>query len=160
MGTENRIAGHGCRAFSENVCSQSAAIRVLIADDHAVVRAGFSTVCQDAGLTVVGLAKNDEEILKVVRDSVVDVLLLDVRIDRFIEVGDLIQKFGPRARVIALSSFEPDDLVCIAVEAGAVGFLLKDSSRSHIVETIEAVYADENCLPRWIGARIAEKKAR
>jgi DNA-binding NarL/FixJ family response regulator len=152
------MAGRGCRIGSENVSCNP--IRILIADDHAVVRAGFSAVCEEAGLAVVGLAKNDEEVLQILRGLVVDVLLLDVRIDPFTQVGDLIRRFGCRARVIALSSFEPDDLVCRAVEAGAAGFLLKDSSRSHIVETIEAVYVNEDSLPTWVHARIAEKRSR
>jgi two-component system, NarL family, response regulator len=140
--------------------SGSTSIRVLIADDHAVVRAGFQSVCESEGLAVVGLARNNEEILQCLRDSAVDVILLDVRMESAIAILPRIQEIDLQARVIALAAFEPDEQVCGAVEAGAVGFLLKDSSRSQIVEAIETVYVGEKCLPFWILARIAERRAR
>ncbi|SRR6266496_1710680 len=158
MGTVNGVRAN--RTFSEKAYSQSNPIRVLIADDHAVVRHGFSAVCRDGGLAIAGLAKDDEEVLQALRESVVDVLLLDVRIASLTAVADLIRKIGSQASVVALSTFEPDDLVCNAVEAGARGFLLKDSSRSQIVEIIKAVYSGETSLSPWISARIAEKRAR
>jgi two-component system NarL family response regulator len=135
-------------------------IRVLIADYHAVIRIGFSSVCKAAGLTVVGLAKNEEELLELSKHSDVDVLLLDTRMKAM--VAPLQKSSAPtcRFRTIALSNGEPDGRACNMVEAGAIGFLLKDSSRSQIVETIETVYFDEKCLPSWIRARISESKTR
>jgi len=106
------------------------------------------------------LARNDEEVLQVLKDSVVDVLLLDVRMERALEILHDVKDVRPRTRVIVLSAVEPDEQVCAAIEAGAAGFLLKDSSRSQIVETIETVFAGEKCLPSWILARVAERKAR
>jgi DNA-binding NarL/FixJ family response regulator len=160
MGTEKSLPSRSQRDPLSGALSGPTSIRVLIADDHAVVRAGFDSVCQNADLVVVALARNDEEVLQVLKDSVVDVLLLDVRMERALEILHDVQDLGPRTRVIVLSAVEPDEQVCAAIEAGAAGFLLKDSSRSQIVEAIETVYSGQKCLPSWILARIAERKAR
>ena len=160
MGTGNTLPNRSRRDSFRGNFSSPNSIRVLIADDHAVVRAGFHSVCHDAGLTVVGLARNDEEVLEALEDSAVDVLLLDIRMESAIQILRDIQDLSAPVRVVALSIVEPDEKVCGAVEAGATGFLLKDSSRSQIVEMIEAVYSGEKCLPFWILARIAERKVR
>src|SRR6266568_2940976 len=147
MGIEKSLPSRSQRDPLSGAFSGPTSIRVVIADDHAVVRAGFDSVCQNADLVVVALARNDEEVLRVLKDSVVDVLLLDVRMERALEILHDVQDLGPRTRVIVLSAVEPDEQVCAAIEAGAAGFLLKDSSRSQIVEAIETVYAGEKCLP-------------
>ncbi len=159
MGMGNALPSRSRQdSYQENFSGQNST-RVLIADYHAVVRAGFQSVCQDEGLNVVGLARNDEEVLEAL-DSVVDVLLLDIRMENAIQMLRDMQNCSSPVRVIALSRVEPDELVCSAVEAGAAGFLLKDSSRSQIVEAIESVHSGETWLPPWIVARIAERKGR
>jgi DNA-binding NarL/FixJ family response regulator len=137
-------------------------LRILIADDHAVIREGFTSICRDAGFAIVGLARSGEELLSTLERLPVDVLLLDLRmpstrvIDTLVEIRNL----PSPPQVIILSSFEPDERVCDAVEAGATGFLLKDSSRTNIVEAICAVGSGCCCLPPWITSRISERKGR
>jgi DNA-binding NarL/FixJ family response regulator len=137
-------------------------LRILIADDHAVVRDGFSSVCRDAGFTVVAVAQSGEVVLSMLEHLRVDVLLLDLRMPgtNAIEIVDEIRNLLSPPQVIILSVFEPDEQVCDAVEAGATGFLLKDSSRSKIIEVICAVSSGTGCLPPWIMSRISERDGR
>ena len=141
--------------------TQRTTIRLLIVDDHAVVRAGFSTVLRiQDGLEVVGSVHSGEEALAFVEGCPVDVLLLDLHMPAMsgIETLFALRKHHSRPRVIILSSFEPDEEICRAVEAGADGYLRKDSSCSEILEAVYAVHLGGSYLPQWIATRISERK--
>jgi two-component system, NarL family, response regulator len=139
-----------------------ASIRLLIVDDQIVVRAGFSSVLRSchAGLNVVGSESSGEQALKFLERYPVDVLLLDLRMPGMSGIETLLasQKLPHPPRVIILSSFEPDDEICRAVELGAKGYLRKDTSCVDIVEAVHAVHAGNSYFPPWIGARISERK--
>lgn len=138
-------------------------IRLLIVDDHAVVRAGFSSVLRtQVGLEVVGLARSGEEALAFLEGCPVDVLLLDLHMPAMSGIETLLtlQKRSRPPHVIILSSFERDEEICRAVETGADGYLRKDCSCTEILEAIYAVYSGSRYLPRWIVARISERKFR
>jgi DNA-binding NarL/FixJ family response regulator len=137
-------------------------LRILIADDHAVIRGGFSRVCRDAGFRVAGVAHSGEAVIGMLEHVPVDVLLLDLRMPgmKASETVSKIRSLLSRPQVIVLSTFEPDERVCDAIEAGAIGFLLKDSSRSNIFDAISAVSAGLHYLPPWVKARVCERKGR
>jgi DNA-binding NarL/FixJ family response regulator len=139
----------------------STSIRLLIVDDHAVVRAGFSNVLRrQAGLSVVGSVQSGEEALTFLVRCPADVLLLDLHMPGMggIETLLALQRLAGPPKVIVLSSFEPDEEICRAVEAGAHGYLRKDISCAEIVEAVHAVHSGVGYFPQWIKDRISERK--
>jgi two-component system, NarL family, response regulator len=139
----------------------STSIRLLIVDDHAVVRAGFSNVLRrQAGLGVVGSVQSGEEALTFLVRCPADVLLLDLHMPGMggIETLLALQRLAGPPKVIVLSSFEPDEEICRAVEAGAHGYLRKDISCAEIVDAIHAVHLGVGYFPQWIKDRISERK--
>jgi DNA-binding NarL/FixJ family response regulator len=143
--------------------TQRTSIRLLIVDDHTVVRAGFSSVLRtQAGLKVVGSVQSGEGALIFLERCAVDVLLLDLHMPAMSGVETLLtlQKRSCPPNVIILSSFEPDEEICKAVETGAHGYLRKDSSCSEIIDAVYAVHSGSSYFPEWIVARISERKLR
>jgi two-component system, NarL family, response regulator len=136
-------------------------IALLIVDDQVVVRAGFNSVlgCQ-VGLKVVGSVSSGEKALTLLGRSAVDVLLLDLHMPGMSGIGTLLalQKLPRPPRTIILSSFEPDEEICKAVEIGAVGYLRKDISCSEIIDAVRVVHSGRRYLPEWIAARVSERK--
>jgi two-component system, NarL family, response regulator len=138
-------------------------VRLLMADDHVVVRAGFGSVLRrQAGLNVVGSVASGEEALKFLKRCPVDILLLDLHMPAMsgIEILLASQKIPHPPHVIILSSVEPDEEICRAVELGAKGYLHKDTSSREIIEAVRAVHAGGSYIPAWIVARISERKPR
>jgi len=141
--------------------TQSASIRLLIVDDHAVVRAGFSSVLRrQVGLSVVSSVQSGEEALTFLARCPVDVLLLDLHMPGMsgIEILLALQRLPAPPNVIVLSSFEPDEEICRAVEAGAKGYLRKDISCTEIIEAVHTVHSGSGYFPQWIKDRISERK--
>jgi DNA-binding NarL/FixJ family response regulator len=139
----------------------SASIRVLIVDDHAVVRAGFSSVLRrQVGLDVVGSVRGGEEALMFLERCPVDVLLLDLHMPGMSGIETLLalQELPCPPNVIVLSSFEPDEGICRAVETGAKGYLRKDISCTEIIEAVHAVHSGKSHFPQWIEDRVSERK--
>jgi two-component system NarL family response regulator len=141
----------------------SAAIRILIVDDHPVVRAGLASMLgTQAGLNVVGAVSSGEEALTKLRHEVVDVLLLDLRMPGMSGIdmlGALSRRPAP-PRVIVLTSYEMDEDIYRAVQAGARGYLLKDTPQNEMIEAITSVHAGERYIPRHIAARLADRMMR
>ncbi len=139
----------------------SASIRLLIVDDHAVVRAGFGSVLRrQAGLDVVGSVQSGEEALTFLERCSVEVLLLDLHMPGMSGIETLLasQELPCPPNVIVLSSFEPDEEICRAVETGAKGYLRKDISCTEIIEAVHAVHSGRSYFPQWIKDRVSERK--
>jgi DNA-binding NarL/FixJ family response regulator len=117
-------------------------IRVLIADDHRIVRQGLRHVCELAGLTVVGTAKNGREAVNLARKLQPDVILMDINMPALdgVQATSLIVEANPYARVIILTMYRQDRYVFQAIKAGARGYLLKDIDEGDLVEAIQAVH--------------------
>ena len=144
-------------------CKAIPPLRLLIVDDHLVVRAGFASVlCSQEDWKVAGCVESGEEALALLESVVADVVLLDIRMPGLSGLETLLalQKLAAPPQVIILSSFEPDEQVCRAVEAGATGYLLKDSSHDEIIEAVHAVHSGASHLPQWVVSRLSERKAR
>jgi len=127
-------------------------IRVLIVDDHTVVRKGLSALLasEKYNIKVVGEAGDGEEaILKAIQLEP-DVILMDLVMPKKsgIEAISEIKKKQPKARILVLTSYAEDKKVSEAILAGAYGFLLKDTSPDELVQTIHSVYADRLTLPQ------------
>jgi DNA-binding NarL/FixJ family response regulator len=134
--------------------------KVLIADDQALVRRGFRMILEiEPGLDVGGEAADGQEAVAAARDLAADIVLMDVRmpgVDGIEATRQLTSDPGCRARVIMLTTFDMDDYVYDALEAGASGFLLKDVQPEMLVTGIHAVHAGESLLAPTVTRRMIE----
>jgi DNA-binding NarL/FixJ family response regulator len=137
-------------------------IRVVIADDQALVRAGLRMIVDsEPGLEVAGEAADGEEAVREVRRTRPAVVLMDVRMPRLdgIEAARRVVDAG-HARVLMLTTFDLDEYVYGALRAGASGFLLKDAPPERLVEAIRIVAAGEALLAPAVTRRVIEEYAR
>jgi DNA-binding NarL/FixJ family response regulator len=150
-----------CNSVSENTEGETttARIRVLVADDHPIVRAGLATVVsQQLGLELVGEAADGAEAVAIVRDRRPDVVLMDLRMPRMDGVTAIrrIKAEFPDVRVLALTTYEGDADIYRALEAGARGYLTKDMLLTEVLGAIRAVHRGERVIPTPVAARLAE----
>lgn len=126
-----------------------AVIRVLVADDHPVVREGLITMLElEDDIVVVARAADGEEAVMMARRERPDITLLDVQMPVLdgIEALRRIRSDDPEARVIVLTTYRNEDYIFPSLRAGARGYLLKDSSREELAGAIRAVAAGESLL--------------
>jgi len=138
-------------------------IRILIVDDHPVVRAGLASMLgTQAELELIGSAPSGEDALRMLEESCPDVVLLDLRMQGMggVEVLLALKAAGRSARVIILTNYETDEDIYRAVQAGAQGYLLKNTSLREMVEAIRAVHAGRRYIPYHIASRLAERMVR
>ena len=138
-------------------------IRILIVDDHPVVRAGLASMFStQAHLEVVGAASSGTEAISLIRQGRPDVLLLDLRMPGMsgVELLFALKKEGLPTRAIMLTSFETDEDIYRAVQAGAQGYMLKDTTLREMVEAIHAVHGGRRYIPGDIAVRLAERVMR
>jgi two-component system, NarL family, response regulator len=138
-------------------------IRILIVDDHPVVLAGLTSMLgTQAGIEVAGSASSGEEALEMLQSKSADLLLLDLRMPGMsgIETLHAIKRAKISMRVIILTSFETDEDIYRAVQAGAQGYLLKGAPQSDMIDAIRAVHSGKRYFPRQIAARLAERMMR
>ena len=124
-------------------------IRVVVADDHPVVRHGLCTMLEiEDDIEVVGRAADGEEAIAEVRDKRPDIVLLDVQMPHVdgIEALRRIRIEDPDARVIVLTTYRNEDYIFPSLQAGARGYLLKDASREELAAAIRAVARGESLL--------------
>jgi len=124
-------------------------IRVLVADDHPVVRQGLCTMLElEDDIEVVARAADGEEAVMLARREHPDITLLDVQMPVLdgIEALRRIRADDPEARVIVLTTYRNEDYIFPSLRAGARGYLLKDSSREELAGAIRAVAAGESLL--------------
>jgi DNA-binding NarL/FixJ family response regulator len=136
-------------------------IRVLIADDHAVVREGLVSMIKRsrADMTVVGEASNGREAVQLWKQERPDVTLLDLRMPELdgVDVIKEIRASDKKARIIVLTTFDGDEDIYRAVQAGAKGYLLKDVPREGLMDSIRRVYAGETFVPLHLVAKLADR---
>ncbi len=132
-------------------------IRILIADDHAVVREGLRTlITAKPGMEVIGEAADGVEAVSKARSLQPGVILLDMVMPRKdgLETIKDIKKENPNARILVLTSFDDDERVFSAIKAGALGYLLKDSSPQQLLQAIRDVYHGRSSLHPSIALKV------
>jgi DNA-binding NarL/FixJ family response regulator len=138
-------------------------IRVMLVDDHPVVREGLRGMLEaEADLTVVGEAGSGEEAVAQARVLETDVILMDLRMRDLDGVGatERILADNPRTTVVVLTTYETDADILRAVEAGASGYLLKDASRADLANAIRAAARGETVLAPSVAGRLVNQVRR
>jgi two-component system, NarL family, response regulator LiaR len=135
-------------------------IRVVLADDHALVREGTSELLERAGgIRVVGQAADGLETLRLVEGVHPDVLLLDLGLPGLdgVEVARRVRRVSPHTRVVALTAHDEQAYVLAMLEAGAVGYLSKASRGQEVVQAVRAAAAGESVFSGAIGAQLTRR---
>lgn len=134
-------------------------IRIVIADDQAMVRAGFAALLSaHADIEVIGQAEDGAHCVELVADLDPDIVLMDVRMPLMdgIEATHTIVAANAETRIIMLTTFDIDDYVFDAIRAGASGFLLKDAPPSELAEAVRIVAGGEALLAPSVTKRVIE----
>ena len=145
-----------------NVRASEARVRVLIVDDHAIVRKGIRALLSEVdGFEVVGEADNGQEAVLRAQESSPDVILMDLLMPGMdgIEATRQITSRQPKARILVLTSFAADNKVFPAIKAGALGYLLKDSTPDELVRAIRQVHRGEPSLHPTIARKLLQEFA-
>jgi DNA-binding NarL/FixJ family response regulator len=140
----------------------TAPLRVVVADDQALVRTGFRMILTEDGIEVVGEATNGAEAIEAVRRTRPDVVLMDIRMpemDGLEATRRILTGASSEPRVIMLTTFDLDHYVYAALSAGASGFLLKDVTPEHLVAAVRMVRSGDALLAPAITRRLVERFA-
>jgi two-component system NarL family response regulator len=138
----------------------AAAIRILIVDDHPVVRAGLSAMIEpQADMRIVAQAGDGQEALDLFRRHQPDLTLMDLRLPVMSGVDAIgaIRSECPASRIIVLSAYTAPEDVYQALHAGAHGYLPKSSACEAVLEAIRAVHAGQRRIPESVASRLAER---
>ena len=137
--------------------------RVLICDDQSLVRGGFRMIIEARpGLEVAGEAEDGLQAIQLARDTEPDVILMDVRMPNLdgIEATRQIVASGSRARILVLTTYDADEYVYAAIQAGASGFLLKDAQPAQLAEAIQVIAAGDALLAPSVTRRLLAQFAQ
>jgi len=137
-------------------------IKILIADDHAVVREGTRQILErEADLGVVAEAGDGEEAVRLVGTSQPDVAIVDIAMPKLdgIEATRQIKALYPTVAVLILTAYDDDQFVFSLLEAGAAGYLLKSVRGRELIDAVRAVYAGESVLHPSIARKVLNRFA-
>ena len=138
-------------------------IRILTADDHPLIRAGVSSfLATEVGLEVVAEATNGEEALERYRERRPDVVLMDLSMpvmDGLAATRAILEEF-PEARIVVLTTYAGDEDIHRALDAGAMGYLVKDMMVADVLKVIRMVMAGRRGIPPAVAATLAEHTPR
>lgn len=140
--------------------SADACIRIMLVDDHQMVRLGLATVIELSGdMRVVAEAEDGPRAVEEFRRHRPDVVLMDLRMPGMsgIEATRAIRGEFPEVRVMMLTTYDFDEDIHRALEAGACGYVLKDARRHEVLAAIRRVHAGERYLPTAVATRLAER---
>ena len=144
----------------------AASVRIVVADDHQIVRSGFAALLDtQPDFTVVGVASGGAEAVRVCTETSPDVVLMDVRMPGMdgIEAARHLTGSGSgsdRPRVLILTTFDLDEYVYDALRAGASGFLLKDVTAERLFDAVRVIAAGEALLAPTVTRRLIHEFAR
>ncbi len=135
-------------------------IRVLIAEDHSIVRQGLATIInRDPEMTVVAQAEDGQQAIAYFREHQPDVTLMDLRMPQVggVEaISAICAEFKP-ARIIVLTTYDGDEDIYQGLQAGAKGYLLKDAKPSELLNAIRTVARGQQYIPPEVGAKLVQR---
>jgi DNA-binding NarL/FixJ family response regulator len=139
-------------------------IRILIAEDHHIVRQGFIALLRTVeGFDVVAEASNGDQALELFRTHHPDIVLMDLRmpgtstLQGGVETITAIRDEFPEARIIVLTTFDGDEDIFRAIQAGARGYLLKGMNADELIDAIQTVHRGRTRIPAAVAERLAER---
>ncbi|WP_199337009.1 response regulator [Oscillatoria sp. FACHB-1407] len=135
-------------------------IQVLIADDHPIVRNGLVRMIElTDGMNVVGEAETGTQAIALFHQHQPDITLMDLRMPDMtgVEAITTIRQQYPTARIVILTTYDTDEDIFRGLQAGARGYLLKDSKMHQLLAAIRNVYAGQTYIPPEVGAKLAER---
>lgn len=138
-------------------------VRVLVVDDHPVVRRGLHSMLDgESGICIVGLASSGKEGLLLAGKLNPDVVLLDLRMPDMggVEVIVALRASQPDSKILVLTNYQLDEDIFNALDAGALGYLLKTASQDEVIEAIRAVSQGRRRIPTELAIRLAERVGR
>jgi len=138
-------------------------IRVLLADDHVLVRQGIRQFLEEAGdIEVIAEANNGREALRLVAKERPDIAVLDIRMPEItgVEATRRIKVTHPNVRVLILTAYDDDPYVFALLQAGADGYVLKTASAAELVEAVHNVFAGETALSPAIATKVVRQMAQ
>jgi DNA-binding NarL/FixJ family response regulator len=137
-------------------------IRILLADDHPVVRTGIRTLIERVpDIIVIGEASNGVEALRLAKDLVPDVLLLDIEMPGLtgVEVARQLQAAGVPVRVLAWSAYDDEPYIFALLESGVAGYLTKEEAPEYIIDAVRGVIRGEGgWFSRSVMAKVVQRK--
>lgn len=134
-------------------------IKVLLADDQAILADGIKSVLEScADLQVVGIAKDGFQAVSLVEETAPDIVLMDIRMPNMngVIATREIKRRNPDVKVLVLTTFDDSDYILGAINNGASGYLLKDTSAAALIDAVKNAYAGDTILPAKIARRIAD----
>ncbi|MBD2682412.1 MULTISPECIES: response regulator [Nostoc] len=139
---------------------QSTAIRILIVDDHSIVRQGLAAMIEnEPDMTVVGQAGNGQEAIAQYKQLQPDVTLIDLRMPQVSGVDAIVAicaEFA-HARMIVLTTYDGDEDIYRALRAGAKGYLLKDAEPDALLNAIHIVHSGQQYIPSEVAAKLVQR---
>ncbi|WDD36658.1 response regulator transcription factor (plasmid) [Nostoc sp. UHCC 0926] len=140
--------------------SQSTTIRVLIVDDHAIVRKGLATIINRAPeMTVIAQAEDGQQAIDAFREYQPDVTLMDLRMPKMggVEAIMAICAEFKQARIAVLTTYDGDEDIYRGLHAGAQGYLLKDAKPGELLNAIRAIHNGQKYIPPEVGAKLLQR---
>ena len=138
-------------------------IRVLVVDDHPVVRMGLGSMLNSQdGITVVGMVASGMEALASVNETRPDVVLMDLRMPEMDGVDAIValRAADPKIKILVLTNYQMDEDIFNALQAGALGYLVKSAPQREVVSAIRDVNQRKVCIPPAIASKLAERIGR
>lgn len=149
--------------YSRNMAESANLIKVFIVDDHPVVRFGLRMMLEsEKNIVVTGIAGSAKEALIELGKIQTDVVLMDLRMPEMEgadAIGEL-RRIQPDLRILVLTNYEADEDILRALQAGATGYILKNTPQEEIVRAVEMVYENKRCVPPHIAQRLLETIGR
>jgi DNA-binding NarL/FixJ family response regulator len=134
-------------------------IKVLIVDDHPVVRLGLRTMLEsEEHIVVTGMAGSAREGMLEIQRVQPDVVLMDLRMPEMggVEAIGELRRVAENIRILVLTNYDEDDYIIRALKAGAMGYLLKNTPQEEIIHAVEMVHRNQSCIPPNIAKRLSE----
>ncbi len=140
--------------------SQSTNIRVLIVDDHSIVRQGLTTIInRDPEMTVIAQAEDGQQAIALFREYQPDVTLMDLRMPQMagVEAITAICAEFIAARIVVLTTYDGDEDIYRGLQAGAKGYLLKDAKPNELLSAIRTIHRGQQYIPPEVGAKLVQR---